>query len=176
MKRGKSYSIHQGKQSQASNSDASRKRLRKRLEEVPHRMHTVVMLDSVEFVDDTRAEDLLSTRDSFKCICRPAIWLTATTPYDRDFNLIERYIKSTITSVVVYDGETADMRDKLESLVDNFVTVSNLKEGVETCFELAQPDDMIIYSPSCKVDDGYLNYLDRSKAYAKFISELEKNG
>ena len=170
---GKSYTIHQGKQSQTTSSQSSRDKLRKSLDDISYRMETVDEVDGVEFINDTKAVDLLSTRDSFKCLIKPAVWLTTTTPFERDFALIDKLISKKIKAIVVYGSETNDMRNKLEKLVDAFISVTGLGEAVKKCFELAEAEECVIYSPSCVVEDGYLNFVDRSKAFEKFISTLQ---
>jgi UDP-N-acetylmuramoylalanine--D-glutamate ligase len=137
-------------------------------------MHTVRYIDEIEFVDDTKAEDLLSTRDSFKCLDKPSLWLTVGTSHERDFTLIEKQVKKRVKAIVAYGGDTDDMRDKLQDMVEVFQSVPGLAEAVETCYKLANPDDLILYSPSCKAEDGYLNHVDRSRAYSRLISEIEK--
>jgi len=170
---GKSYTIHQGKQSQTTASPLAYEKLRRNLDGISYRMETVGVVDGIEFINDTKAVDLLSTRDSFKCLEKPTVWLTTTTPFDRDFALIESLIEESIEAIVVYGIETADMRIKLEDFVEEFTCVIDLREAVKKCFELAKPDRAVIYSPSCVVDDGYLNFVERSRAFQKYITDLE---
>ena len=170
---GKSYTIHQGKQSQTTSSQSSRAKLRKSLDGISYRIETVAEVGGVEFINDTKAIDLLTTRDSFKCLIKPAIWLTTTTSFERDFALIEKLISEKIKAIVVYGNDSSDMQNKLEKLVDAFVSVPRLGEAVRKSFELSETDECVIYSPSCVVEDGYLNFADRSRAFEKFISTLE---
>ncbi|HKK39474.1 MAG TPA: hypothetical protein VJ949_08650 [Cryomorphaceae bacterium] len=169
----KSYTIHKGKKSQLKTSMTALQRMRQNLEETSYRMDSVGVIDTIKFLNDSRAVDLLATRDSFKCLTGKAVWLTTTTPHERDFALIEKYIRKKIKAIVVYGAEAIDMRSQLEKLVNSFQTVTNLKEAVTVSFKVAEKNDFVIFSPSCVVEDDYLNFVDRGQAYAKYVKELK---
>jgi len=173
MGEGKSYTIHKGKKSQLKTSMTALERMRENMENTAYRMDSVRVIDEIHFLNDSRAVDLLSTRDSFKCLKSPAVWLTTTTSHERDFALIEKYIRKKIKAIVVYGTDALDMRSQLEKMVNAFPTVVDLKEAVQTSFELAEPNDVVIYSPSCVVEDGYLNFVDRGRAFEKYVKELK---
>jgi UDP-N-acetylmuramoylalanine--D-glutamate ligase len=175
MADGKSYTIHKGKKSQSKTSKAALKRMRESMVAMAYRMDSVGEVDGVSFLNDSRSVDLLSTRDSFKCLAGPAVWLTTTTPHERDFALIEKYISKKIKAIVVYGAEAIDMRSQLAKLVNTFLTVADLKEAVNASFKLAEANDLVIYSPSCVAEDGYLNFVDRGQAFDKYVKELKKS-
>ena len=175
MAEGKSYTIHKGKKSQSKTSVAALNRMCKKLEATAYRMDLVGEVDGIGFLNDSRSVDLLSTKDSFKCLVGPTVWLTTTTPHERDFALIEKYISEKIKAIVVYGAEAIDMRFKLEKLVNTFLIVADLKEAVNASFKVAEADDLVIYSPSCVAQDGYLNFVDRGQAFDKYVKELKKS-
>ena len=171
----KSYTIHKGKKSQLKTSMTALERMRQNLEETAFRLDSVRVINEIRFLNDSRAVDLLSTRDSFKCLKTSAVWLTTTTPHERDFALIENYIRRKIESIVVYGAEAVDMRKQLGSLVKKFLTVDDLNEGVKRSYEIAEANESVIFSPSCVVEDEYLNFVDRGRAFEKFVKELKVN-
>lgn len=174
MPEGKSYTIHKSKKSPFDRDLTARESLKKALETTTYRMDTVATINKVEFVNDARSTDLLSTRDSMKCIMKPAIWLAATTPHERDYALIEMYVKYKIKAIVVYGSEGADMQSKLGHLVDDFISATNLREATVVCHNIADEDDLVIYSPSCLAEDEYRNFVERGAAFTSFINDLEK--
>ncbi len=174
MPGGKSYTIHKSKKSTVDRDLTARESLKKSLANTAYRMESVKEVDGIEFVNDARSTDLLSTRDSFKCIMKPAIWLSATTPHERDYALLEKYIRYKIKAIVVYGGDGNDMRAKLDHLVDDFVRTDNLEEAVVVCHNIAETDDLVIYSPSCLANDEYRNFVDRGTAFKRFVADIGK--
>jgi UDP-N-acetylmuramoylalanine--D-glutamate ligase len=173
MPEGKSYTIHKSKTSPVNRDLTARESLKRALEKTAHRMDSVRTVGGVEFINDARSTDLLSTRDSMKCIMKPAIWLAATTPHERDYALIEMYVKYKIKAIVVYGAEGHDMHAKLEHLVDDFVNADHLQKAVLLCYEIAEQNDLVIYSPSCLPNDEYKNFFDRGIAFREFVNQLD---
>lgn len=168
------YTIHKGKKSQSKTSKIALDRLQKSLADTAYRMDLVQVVDGVSFLNDSRSVDLLSTKDSFKCLPDNAVWLTTTTPHERDFALIEKLISKKIKAIVVYGAKAIEMRLQLEKLVNEFFTVANLEEAVNVSFEVAEAPQSVIYSPSCVAEDGYSNFVDRGQAFEKYVKQLKR--
>lgn len=168
----KSYTIHKSKKSQVDVKLTARESLKNNLASTSHRLDLVKELGGVEFICDTKATDLLSTRDSFKCIDKPIVWLAATTEHDRDYALIEKYVKKKVKAVVVYGGPGDDMKRKLGANVEKFGSKPKLGEAIELAYLYAEKGDVVIFSPSCKTEDEYNNYSDRGVAFTRSVNEL----
>lgn len=172
MSKDKSYTIHKSKKSQIDVSLTARPSLLNNIAKTSHRNDFVREVGGVEFLCDTKSADLLSTRDSFKCISKPIVWLAATTPHDRDYALIEKYVESKVKSVVVYDGTGDDMKRKLIVNLERFAAEPTLEKAVQTAYKIADEGDVVVYSPSCMVEDDYNNYADRGNAFERYVKAL----
>lgn len=173
MSEGKTYTIHKSKKSLVDRFMTARESLRRSLEDTSHRLEIIRELDGTEFINDARSGDLLSTRDSLKCIQKPVIWLAATTPHERDYALIEKYVKYKVKCLVVYGGSGDDMKYKLEHLVEEFASGKSLRDAVDVARALASKDDAVIFSPSCVPTDDYSNFADRGSAFIRYVNELK---
>ncbi|HKL02503.1 MAG TPA: hypothetical protein VJ911_02460 [Cryomorphaceae bacterium] len=171
---GKSYTIHKSKKSQSDRFMDARASLRKSLESTSHRLEKVAEVDEVEFLSDTRSTDLLSTRDTFKCILKPVIWLSGTTSHERDYSLLEKYVKYKVKTIILYGGNGEDMRTKLEPFVDHFYIENGLKAAIARSIDNSSPGDAVVYSPSCAPVDEYVDFSDRGMAFKQIIQELNK--
>jgi UDP-N-acetylmuramoylalanine--D-glutamate ligase len=168
----KSYTIHKSKKSQVDVKLTARESLKNNLANTSHRLDLVKEVGGVEFICDTKAIDLLSTRDSFKCITKPIIWLAASTDHDRDYALIEKYVKKKVKAVVVYGDSGDDMKRKLGDNLDKFGSKPKLEEAIDLAYAYAEKGDVVIFSPSCKTEDEYNNYSDRGLAFTRRVNEL----
>lgn len=174
MAANKTYSIHKSKKSQVDVQLTAKDSLRKSIAKTSHRIDYVRTVEDIEFLCDTRSTDLLSTRDSFKCVSKPIIWLAATTPHDRDYALIEKYVRFKVRSVVVYGDSGEDMKRKLIQDLDQFEARESLEDAIKMAYKIASPGDAVIYSPSCMTQDDYNNYSDRGIAFERAVNELEE--
>jgi len=167
----KSYSIHKSKKSQVDRIMEARESLRKNLESTAHRLERVLEHNGVEYVSDTRSKDLLSTRDTFKCTLKPIIWLAASTAHDRDYSLLEKYVKYKIKSIVVYGPGAEDMTQKLKNLVENMIQETSLEAAIKKCSEIAKRGDVVIFSPSCVMKDKYEDFAQRGLAFKQILKQ-----
>jgi len=167
----KSYSIHKSKKSQVDRIMEARESLRKNLESTAHRLERVLEHNGVEYISDTRSADLLSTRDTFKCTLKPIIWLAGSTAHDRDYSLLEKYIKYKIKSIVVYGPGADDMTQKLKKLVEGMFQENKLENAVKKASEIAQKGDVVIFSPSCVMKDEYSDFAQRGQAFKRILKQ-----
>ncbi len=168
------YTIHKSKKSQVDKLLTASDRLRKSLESATSRVTTVTEINRVSYVDDARAADLLATRDSFKYISQPMVWIAGTTSHERDYALVQKYVELKVRSIIVYGSRGDDMRNKLEKLVDHFHACPTLAEAIKTAKTIAVPGDAVLYSPSCKAQDTYANFVERSAAFKLTVKELSE--
>lgn len=165
----KSYSIHKSKKSQVDRIMEARESLRKNLESTAHRLERVLEYEGVEYISDTRSTDLLSTRDTFKCTMKPIIWLAGSTAHERDYSLLEKYVKYKIKSIVVYGLGAEDMKSKLKNLVEGITTAESLEDAVSKSIEIAKNGDVVIFSPSCGLKDQYEDFAQRGLAFKQIL-------
>jgi UDP-N-acetylmuramoylalanine--D-glutamate ligase len=173
MNEGRTYTIHKSKKSQTDRALDARESLRRTLESTAHRLELVRTLREVEYFNDARSVDLLSTRDSFKCMLKPIVWIAAATPHDRDYALLEKYVTYKIKSIVVCGTGGDDMRRKLEHMVEKFLSVRDLSTAIALASREASAGEAVLYSPSCIPTDEFRNFVDRGTTFARIVNELK---
>ncbi|NEN22977.1 hypothetical protein G3O08_05620 [Cryomorpha ignava] len=173
MKGKKSYTIHKSKKSQTDKTLSASDNLRRNLERTTYRVDSVVIVKDVEFVCDSRSADLLSTRDSFKFLEKPIIWISGKAKHERDYSLIEAYLNNKIKGVVIYGVNGEETSAVLNKFVKGVKVKETLVEAVNAAYKMAEKGDVVLYSPSCAVKDEYLNYVDRGLEFIRIVKDLK---
>lgn len=173
MKEKKSYTIHKSKKSQTDKDLSAGDNLRRNLERTTYRVDSIATVKDVEFVCDSRSADLLSTRDSFKYLEKPIIWISGKAKHERDYSLIEAYLINKIKAIVIYGTNGEEASSTLGEFVKEVKMKVTLVEAVNTAFKIAKKGDVVLYSPSCVVKDDYLNYVDRGKEFIRIVKDLK---
>lgn len=168
----RTFTIHKSKKSLVDKLMTARKSLVKNLDTMDHRMEAVGEVDGVTYINDSKATGILDTRDSLKCINQPIIWIACSTPHDRDYSLIDKYVKYKIKSIVVFGTGGDDIKNSFEDKVDDFVRAANLYEAVAQAKRWAGSGDVVLFSPSCASFDLFTNYVERGNAFKKVVSQL----
>lgn len=173
MKEKKSYTIHKSKKSQSDKSLSAGDNLRRNLERTTYRVDSVATIKEVEYVCDSRAADLLSTRDSFKFLEKPIIWISGKAKHERDYSLIEAYLINKIKGIVIYGVNGEEANTTLTQFVKLVKAKVTLAEAVNEAYKMATKGDVVLYSPSCAVKDDYLNYVDRGKDFIRIVKKIK---
>lgn len=172
MSNPRSFTIHKSKKSLVDKMMTARKSLIDSLDTMDHRLEKVEEVNGVSFLNDSKATTILDTRDSLKCVTKPIIWIVCSTPFDRDYSLIEKYVRYKIKSIVVFGTGGDDIQFHFEDKVEQFSRVSNMYEAVARAQKKAVSGDTVLFSPSCASLDLFDNYVERGNAFKKVVRQL----
>ena len=172
MEQGKTFSIHKSKKSLVDRYLDARESLRKNLEETAHRLEVVEVIDGIDFVNDARSDDLLSTRDSFKCINKPIVWIAHAPIHERDYALIEKYLKYKIKSIVAVGVNAEAFLMQIEHLVENAQPATDIDEALRLSKELSEFGDLVLYSPSCRNNGNPDEFVENGNRFKQITREL----
>lgn len=172
MSNPRNFTIHKSKKSLVDKLMTARQSLVKNLDTMDHRLETVDVIDGVTYINDSKATGILDTRDSLKCLNKPIIWIACSTPHERDYSLIEKYVKYKIKSIVVFGTGGDDIKNMFEDKVEQFMRVNNMYEAVSQARRLSGSGDVVLFSPSCASFDLFANYVERGNAFKKVVNQL----
>lgn len=172
MSNPRSFTIHKSKKSLVDKLMTARKSLINNIGEMDHRLERVGEVNGVSFLNDSKATTILDTRDSLKCVNKPIIWIVCSTPFERDYSLIEKYVRYKIKSIVVFGTGGDDLKFRFEDEVENFSRVGSLYEAVAKAQGNAIDGDTVLFSPSCASFDLFDNYVERGNAFKKVVKQL----
>lgn len=168
----RSFTIHKSKKSLVDKLMTARKSLVNNLDSTDHRLEEVAVLDGITFINDSKATTILDTRDSMKCMAQPVIWIGCVTPHDRDYSLIEKYVKYKVKSIVLFGSGGDDIQRQFEDRVERLIKVNNLYDAVAQARKLASSGDAVLFSPSCASFGLFANYVERGNAFKKVVDQL----
>lgn len=168
----KVFTIHRGKQSLADKLLDAREKLIKELKSTEHRLEDVDEKDGVLFINDAKAVNLITTKDSIRCLKRPVVWIVCSTPYDRDFMLLNKMVEYKVKSIVILGESADDIKRELKPLVDQMIQTYTLKDAVIEAKNLASKGDCVLFSPSCPPTPEYNNFVEMGLAFKQEVSKL----
>jgi len=169
----KAFTIHRGKQSLADKLLDAREKLINELKSTEHRLEEVEEIDGVLFINDSKATNLITTKDSIRCLKRPVVWIVNSTPHDRDFMLLNKMVEYKVKSIVIMGDSAEDIKRELKPLVDVIIQTQSLKEAIEEANGLASKGDVVLFSPSCPPPADYNNFVEMGNAFKQEITKLK---
>jgi UDP-N-acetylmuramoylalanine--D-glutamate ligase len=143
---------------------------------LPHRLELVREVNGVRFINDsfaTNPEPTIAALDSFS---ENKIIILGGSSKGADFTgLADKIVNSKTTGVVLIGLEGEKIKNSLLAkgfsgrLIDGGNT---MKEIVASANKLAEPNDVILFSPACASFDMFKNYKDRGEKFKTAVLGL----
>ena len=141
---------------------------------VEHRLEHALVINNVEFVNDSKATNIQSVIVAIETFKKPTILILGGYNKGTDFRLLLPHIKSSHVRDVVSYGEAGGHINTALGDAVRLVQVTNLKSAVNKAHTLAIPGDIVLLSPGCASFDEFNNYEERGKFFKKLVSNLAK--
>ena len=141
---------------------------------VEHRQEFVRNLNGIMFVNDSKGTNPDSTIKAIQSYKRPIILIAGGIDKQSDFNELLEVAKENVKALVLL-GETAP---KIESIAkekgfEKIYKVKNMKEAVNTSYEIADKEDVVLLSPACASWDMYKSFEVRGNDFKDNVHNLK---
>lgn len=138
---------------------------------MPHRLEVVAEVDGVQWIDDSKATNVSSTRVAIEGMTRPAIVLLGGRHKGEPYTALRASLDRRAKLVLAY-GEAAplieaDLRGgpvPLERLGSSFTDV------IARARAAAKAGDVVLLSPACSSFDMFDNYEERGAAFRRLVT------
>ena len=134
-----------------------------------HRLQLVGEFNGVEFVNDAKSQDLLSTAYSLDSISKPIIWILEAGPYQRNFSRLDKDTLNELESVIVVGQNRSNTVEELFQLVDIVAEANTIQEAVELSKEMAYKGSCVLYSPAIPNNNTYGDFESRGEAFIQSL-------
>jgi UDP-N-acetylmuramoylalanine--D-glutamate ligase len=133
-----------------------------------HRLESLGTFDDVEWINDSKATNVASTRVALEAMTRPTVLLLGGRhkgePYTSLLPLIEAHCAHVLAYGEAVDEIMADLGGRglpVERVLGDFAAVMRRARGV------AEPGMAILLAPACSSYDMFNNYQERGAAFAR---------
>lgn len=138
---------------------------------LPHRIEFAGEKNSIKFYDDSKGTNVGSVERALETFDEPVILLLGGRDKDGDFETLRPLLKTKTKKVILF-GEA---RERIASLIGKDMPLlkkNKLKEAVESAYQDAQSDDVILLSPGCASFDEFANYKERGNFFKEVVKNL----
>jgi UDP-N-acetylmuramoylalanine--D-glutamate ligase len=119
---------------------------------LPSRMEAIRTVGNVTFIDDARSTNIGATSWALSSYTRPIIWIAGGGLVDgsrlRD---LPHIIKGGVKLIILIGSERKTLLRALGGIAPT-IEAADLKEAVEVAHKMAEPKDVVIFSPLCPPD------------------------
>lgn len=138
---------------------------------VEHRQEPVRTLHGVEYINDSKATNTDATFYALSSYSKPIVWIAGGRGDGNDYapldDLVRRHVKH-----IICIGEEAEALRLHFSGIQTCSAADGLDHAVHLARTLAQPGDVVLFSPACKSFDMFSGYEHRGKVFKDIVGAL----
>jgi len=139
---------------------------------LPHRCEILRTVNGVEWVNDSKGTNPDSVEKALHSETRPVVLIAGGKDKGFEYDLLTDLVAARCRSVVVL----GEMADRIEAIWKSRLPVANagwsLEKAVELARDLAQPGDVVLFSPGTSSFDMFKNYADRGNQFRALVHAL----
>ena len=140
---------------------------------LPHRCEPVRVLDGVEWINDSKGTNPDSVEKALLSEARPVVLIAGGKDKGFEYAMLTELVAQKCRAVVTL----GEMADRIETLWKDRVPVRNagrsLERAVNFARELAQPGDVVLFSPGTSSFDMFKNYAERGSLFRTLVQDLK---
>lgn len=137
-----------------------------------HRLETVAKVRGVEFVNDSKATNVNSTWYALESMDKPIIWIAGGIDKGNDYAVLEPLVRKKVKAMICLGVDNTKLHGAFSRMVDIVVNTSNMQDAVKMAYQLGNPGDVVLLSPSCASFDLFENYEDRGRKFKDSVIQL----
>lgn len=141
---------------------------------VEHRLEYVDIIKGVKYINDSKGTNIESTIVAIKAFKEDKILILGGKDEGASFEKLAFNIDSSVKNIILF-GETKDLIKKSldEIKFTNVNIVDSLEKAVELSYEIAKPDQIVLFSPACASYDMFKSYIQRGLIFKKEVQKLK---
>lgn len=140
---------------------------------LPHRCEPVRTLDGVEWINDSKGTNPDSVEKALHSETRPVVLIAGGKDKGFEYETLTDIVAQKCRAVVTL----GEMADRIETLWQDRLPVRNagrsLERAVGLARELAQPGDVVLFSPGTSSFDMFKNYAERGSLFRALVQDLK---
>lgn len=141
-----------------------------------HRLEYVASPDQVSYYDDSKATNVDATIKALTAFDGPVILLVGGRNKGNSFEPLAQSIDQRVKAIVGFGEAGREILDAMPSGIPQEYA-KTVREAVLQASRLAEPGEVVLFSPACASFDEFQSYAQRGDVFKKAVLELgEANG
>jgi UDP-N-acetylmuramoylalanine--D-glutamate ligase len=142
-------------------------------EGLPHRLHSIGVFDDVRWVNDSKGTNVSAARVAIRAFSRPVIAILGGRHKGEAYTSLLPALEEHARAVIAFGEAAPQIVRELGEHVPLQVA-SGIESVVRRAKELAQPGDVVVFSPACSSFDMFPNYKERGLAFERAVRALHE--
>ena len=138
-----------------------------------HRLEFIKNIQGVAFYNDSKATNTDAVIRAIECLKKNIIIILGGREKQTDFSQLSGHIKASVKNIIAL-GETRQIIKQTFEKICPVKMAQSMKDAVQTAFNIASKNDIVLLSPGCASFDMYENYPARGNDFINCVKNLGK--
>lgn len=138
---------------------------------VEHRLEAVRTVNGVRYVNDSKATNINAAWYALSSYDRPLVWIAGGRGDNNDYAALDDLVAENVRAIVCM-GEDADAIFNHWCTTKRCMKVATMHEAVRAAHDIAEADDIVLFSPACKSYDMFENFEHRGHVFKAAVLSL----
>lgn len=138
---------------------------------VEHRLELVRTINSIRFINDSKATNINATWYALSSYNQPLIWIAGGRAKNNDYSELDILVEKNVKQIICIGEEQDNIFNHFCTKV-RCIKADNLEEAVLKSWESADDNDIVLFSPACKSFDMFLNFEHRGEVFKNLVNDL----
>jgi UDP-N-acetylmuramoylalanine--D-glutamate ligase len=138
---------------------------------VEHRLEFVREFHGARWYNDSKATNVNAAWYALSSFDHPIVWIAGGRGDNNDYSELDELVDTNVHAIVCI-GEEADAIFNHWCTSKRCVKARTLGEAVKKAAELAELEDIVLFSPACKSFDMFSNFEQRGTAFKEFVVSM----
>lgn len=135
-----------------------------------HRLEPVAEIAGVQWINDSKATNLASTRVALRSMRRPTILLLGGRHKGEPYGGLQPELGAAVREVIAYGEAAAQIEEDLRGVVPVERVDGSFEEVVRLAASRARPGEAVLLSPACSSYDMFRDYEERGRRFRELAT------
>lgn len=138
---------------------------------VEHRLENVRTINSIKFVNDSKATNINATWYALSSYNQPIVWIAGGRANGNDYSELDSLVKKNVKAIICIGEEKENIFNHYCTSV-RCIKADDLDDAIYKAYESSESNDIILFSPACKSFDMFMNYEHRGEVFKSIVNNL----
>ena len=141
----------------------------------PHRLESVLTIDGVEFINDSKATNVDSVFWALDAMKKKVVWIAGGQDKGNDYTVLKPLIEKKVKALICLGVDNVKLINAYQGIIPVIKDTHDIHDAVNIAYESASSGDVVLLSPACASFDLFKNYEDRGLQFKKEVNVLSLN-
>ena len=138
----------------------------------PHRMEVVATVNSVTYINDSKATNVDAAKFALAAMNKPFIWIAGGVDKGNDYALLNELVKGKCRALICLGTDNKKLVQHFTNIIDDVAEADSMAKAVAQTQVYAKPGDAVLLAPCCASFDLFKNYEDRGDKFREEVLNL----